>query len=724
MRTIRISGHDRYCELIATTNRKPAVTRTACLLLTTALAPLALLVPAAAHAEAEALEADAQAPIIVNGHRDGYAIDQADATKTGTPLLDTPQSVTTLGREQMNDQAVEALNDALRYVPGVTLGQGEGHRDQIVLRGQSTTADFFLDGLRDDAQYYRPLFNTERVEVLKGANALLFGRGGGGGIVNRVSKTAQFDRTAGGASAGMDSFGAWSLAADANLALGDGVALRLNGTYEDFASHRDGYGGHFIGVAPTLGVKLGEATTLTLAYEYDRDDRVIDRGVPSLGGKPLTGYDKTSFGSPALNQGFVDAHIARARIDHELSDALTLSVAGMFATYDKLYANVLPASATATTVTLSGYESGNKRNNWIGQANLVWKGETGSLRHTLLAGIEGGSQLSDATRRNVLFDNGSGGTATTATVPLAQSLTLPATSWTGLVTNGHTAVRSLSAYIQDQVELAPFLQVIAGVRYDRFEIDAFNRLTSAATTRQDSKWSPRFGLVLKPQENLSLYASYARSFLPQSGDQFSTLDAAFQSLEPESFRNLELGVKWEPAPALSLTAAAFQVDRTNTRIADPVNPGFFVLTGASRVKGLEAAVSGRIAPQWSATLGYTYQEGEIRSATSAAPAGRKLDKLPHHQVSAWTRYDVTDKLGLGLGVVHQSSQFATISNAVTLPGFTRVDAAVFYDVSENFSLQLNVENLTDTRYYPSAHTDNNIATGEPINARITARMKF
>lgn len=693
-------------------------------LVSTALIALAL--PAAASAETAALDEaeSAQAPIIVNGQRDDYVIDTADATKTGTPLLDTPQSVTTIGRAQLNDQAVEALNDALRYVPGVTLGQGEGHRDQVVLRGQSSTADFFLDGLRDDAQYYRPLYNTERVEVLKGSNALLFGRGGGGGIVNRVSKTAGFETNAAGLSGGIDTFGAWSLAGDANFVLNEAVALRLNGTYEEFANHRDVYEGSFIGIAPTLGVRLGETTTLTLAYEYDRDDRVIERGVPSLGGLPIQGYDETFFGTAEVNQGTVDAHIARARIDHELSDGLTLSVAGQFASYDKLYANILPSSATATTVTLSGYESGSQRTNWIGQANLVWTGETGALRHTLLAGIEGGSQTSDSTRRNVLFATSTGGTATTTTVPLAQSLTIPATSWTGLVTNAYSNVSTLSAYLQDQIELTDYLQVIAGIRYDRFEIDAFNRLTSLATTREDGKWSPRFGLVVKPQVNLSLYASYAKSFLPQTGDQFSTLDAAYQTLDPEAFRNLEVGIKWDAAPGLAVTAAAFQVDRSNTRVADPANPGYFVLTGSSRVKGLEAALSGRIMPNWSATLGYTYQEGEIRSATSAAPAGRQVDKLPHHQASAWTRYDVTDKLGLGLGVVHQSSQYATISNAVTLPAFTRVDAAVYYDVSDRFALQLNVENLTDTRYYPSAHTDNNIAVGEPINARITARVKF
>lgn len=702
------------------------MTRLDRLLLTTAFAPLAVLAPAAAHAEAEA-EADAQAPIVVTGHRDGYAIDQADATKTGTPLLDTPQSVTTIGREQLNDQAVEQLNDALRYVPGVTLGQGEGHRDQVVIRGQATTADFFLDGVRDDAQYYRPLYNTERVEVLKGANALLFGRGGGGGVINRVSKAPVLDASRIGASVSADSFGAWSGSSDFNLALSGMAALRLNATYEEFASHRDRFGGHFVGVAPTLGLRLGEATTLSLAYEYARDRRTTDRGVPAEPGgtiaapaRPIAGFDDTFFGDPALNQSEVTAHFGRARLDHELADGLSLQLIGQYATYDKYYGNVLPGAVNAarTAVSLSGYRSATDRTNWIGQANLVWKGATGGLRHTLLAGIEASDQDTRASRDDSRF-----GGAASVTVPLALRIAVPASTWVS-TSASKSAVRALSAYIQDQIEIGEHLQLIAGARYDDFRITATNLMPGGTVTgRSDGKWSPRLGVVVKPVPTLSIYGSYAKSFLPQAGDQFTTLAANLQTLAPEEFRNIEAGAKWEAAPDLALTAALFQLDRTNTRATDPVS-GNVVLSGSSRVRGFEASLAGRITPDWQLSLGYTHQTGEIRTTTAAAPAGRKLDKLPRDQVSAWTRYDVTDGIGIGLGVVHQSSTFATISNAVTLPAFTRVDAAVFFDVSDRFAVQFNVENLTDARYYPSAHTDNNIATGEPINARITARLKF
>ena len=665
--------------------------------------------------------ADSEAPIIVTGERPQAEV---SGTKTDTPLLDTPQSVVTLGRERLDDQGVEGLGEALRYVPGVTIGQGEGHRDQVILRGQASTADFFLDGLRDDAQYYRPLYNTQQVEVLKGANALLFGRGGGGGVVNRTSKQARLDKTMIGAAGGVDSFGGWSLAGDLNLPVGEVAALRINGTYESFDNDRDLFGGRFVGVAPTLTLVPADGTRVVLAYEYASDERVIDRGVPSLGGRPIAGYDQAFFGSASVNSGSVDAHIGRIRIDQELGEGLTLDVTGQYAFYDKQYANLLPGVATASTVSFSGYKDTNTRSNWIGQTNLVWKGQTGGIGHTLLVGGEISDQSTGATRRNVLFAAPGGGTASSVTLPLAQSFTFPAISWTGLVTNGQTEATSRSLYVQDQIELAPWLQVIGGVRYDRFEISAVNLVTNVPSARTDNKWSPRLGLVLKPQENLSLYASYARSFLPQSGDQFSSLQSSFQSLEPEEFRNLEAGVKWDVKPGLSLTVAAFQLDRSNTRVADPANPGFWLLTGSSRTHGIEAAVAGRITPQWQLSFGYTWQEGEIRTATSAAPAGRQLDKLPHHQASVWTRYDLTPRFGLGLGVLHQSGQYATISNAVWLPAYTRIDAAAYFDVSDRFALQLNVENVTDTTYFASAHSDNNIQPGEPINVKLTARLKF
>ncbi|WP_423141811.1 TonB-dependent receptor [Parablastomonas sp. CN1-191] len=665
---------------------------------------------------------EGETPIIVTARHDGYRPGEVDGTRTGTDLQDTPQSVAVLTREQLDDQGPMQLGEALRYVPGVSLGQGEGHRDQVILRGQSSTADFFVDGVRDDAQYYRPLYATERVEVLKGANALLFGRGGGGGVINRVAKRAQPGRTRGEIAAALDSFGAWSLAGDVNLG-SDRAALRLNAVRQDFANHRDVYDGHFTGVNPAATVLLGDATAIEAGYEYVEDRRVTDRGVPSLSGSPIRGQEETFFGDPQANRSEVTAHIARARVVHQAGDSLTLRLTGQYATYDKFYANVVPTGATATVVSLNGYASGNGRDNTIVEGDAVWKGATGPVRHTLLAGFEAGWQSSTSTRQDALFAAPGGGTTLAVTVPLVRPLALPGVSFTAVNRSSASDLKTLSAFVQDQVELANWLQIVAGVRYDDFSLAAVNRISGAGAERRDGLWSPRLGVIVKPRADISLYASYARSFLPQSGDQFTALDASLATLEPERFRNLEVGAKWSLTPALDLAAAAFQVDRDNTRATDPVT-GFTVLSGASRVRGFEASLAGKLAANWQASLGYSYQQGEITRTTTAAPAGRELDKLPRHQASAWTRYDVTPAFGLGLGAIHQSGQFATLSNAVRLPGFTRLDAAAYWKATPGLSLQVNVENVANTRYFPSAHTDNNIAVGAPRNARVTARLTF
>ena len=230
-------------------------------------------------------------------------------------------------------------------------------------------------------------------------------------------------------------------------------------------------------------------------------------------------------------------------------------------------------------------------------------------------------------------------------------------------------------------------------------------------------------MILKQAGNASLYASYSRSYLPQSGDQFLALDASLANLEPERFENYEIGAKWDVTPDLNLTAALYQLDRTNSRAPGAV-AGTIELTGEQRSKGLELAANGQITPQWQLSAGFAWQDAEIREPTSAAPAGRKVPLVPRTQASAWTRYDITDRLGLGLGVVHQASSFASISNTVVLPAYTRVDTATFVRLADAVSLQLNIENLFNTGYFPTAHNDNNITTGGPRAARLTLRTRF
>lgn len=683
-------------------------------ILLTSTAILLALPTLAAAQEAAELE-----PILVTGRNHGYvAVNSVTATKTDTPLLDVPQSVTVVTREQLDDQALRSLGELLRYVPGTTVGQGEGNRDQITLRGQNTTADFFLDGVRDDTQYYRGLYNLERVEVLKGPYALIFGRGGGGGIINRVQKTPQ----AGGAfmagRASANSFGAWDISTDVNAPLGGMAAVRVNAVYEALDNHREYFDGERYAVNPYVAVDFGTGWRAGLSYEYVNDDRVVDRGVPSLAGAPLTGYREQFFGVPGVNRTTLEANIAKLRIDGAPARNVEVSTTVLYGDYDKVYTNVFangPATAQDGTVPLAGYTDPTTRRNLLVQSNLVWDVAAGGLNHRVLFGLEYGDQDSANRRRNAVLTH----TDLDLTDPVFPSVSFPALN-RDTVSN----VESVSAYVQDQISIGDRFDIVAGLRYDRFDITGFDRQADPDRpfARADEKVSPRLGLIYKPQPNVSIYGSYSQSFLPRSGDQFLALSPTEQNLEPESFTNHEVGAKWDIRPDLNVTAALFQLDRTNATTPDPLNPTAAINVGETRTRGLEVAVTGRILPNWQISGGYARQEARLRGNDAV-----RLAQTPKNQFSLWNRYDVSPRLGFGLGVIHQSSQYAAIrtSAATTrLPAFTRVDAAAFYRVCDDIELQLNVENLFDTTYFPDAHNNNNISTGAPLNARLTLSTRF
>jgi catecholate siderophore receptor len=693
------------------------------------LATTALTFAWAGAAQAAELE-EAGSVIIVTGQLDGYrAVSTTSGTKTDTPLLDVPQSISVVTEKQLRDEAILSIADLVRHVPGASAGQGEGHRDQITLRGNASTADFFIDGLRDDAQYYRSFYNIDRVEVHKGPNAMIFGRGGGGGIINRVTKSAIAGENEGNAIASLNSFGSWYGSADQNLGLSDQAALRINGFYEQLDNHRDAYSGHRYAVNPVAGAELGRVR-LQLGYEYVRDSRAVDRGVPSQNGAPLKSYRDLYFGVRGVNQADIEAHMLRFRAETDVTETLKANVSALYANYDKIYSNAYPATAIINgQLGVEAYRDPTKRENIIAQANVQWKIATGEIDHLILAGTELTDQDTETERVTGFFNPTQPSAANRrATINFTLPLAIPTPYFiAGPAGNGNRKVASnlhqISAYLQDQLSIGDHLDIILGLRYDRFDLGLTNRFTQEHFGRVDHLWSPRAGIVFKPALNASLYASFTKSYLPQSGDQFTSLDATTAALEPEAFDNYELGAKWDIHPKLSATAAIYQLDRTNTRASGPT-PGTIVLTGTQRTRGAEVALVGHLTDRWEMAFGYGYTDAKIESTTTAAPAGRRVAQVPRHQLSLWNRLDVTRKLGLGLGVYHQSASYATISNAVTLPAYTRLDAAAFFKLRRGLEAQINAENLTNAAYFPTAHTDNNISTGAPRNIRLTLTAKF
>lgn len=700
----------------------------------------ALALSLAFQAPAFANDADEAGTIIVTGQVDGYrAVETSSGTKTSTPILDVPQSISVITAEQIADQQIRSVTDLVRFIPGVSAGQGEGNRDQVTLRGNNTTADFFVDGLRDDVQYFRSFYNVERVEVLKGSNAMIFGRGGGGGVINRVSKSAVADRTFSAGTVSLDTFSSYYGAADVNVASGP-AAIRVNGFYEDLNNHRDAFKGERYAVNPTVGAEFG-STRLGLGYEYVRDSRVADRGIPSAftgtiaaPARPARGFRDTYFGKRNFNDSDFEAHVVRFRSETRLTDRLTFTTQALYGDYDKSYSNVFAATAiggtaAAPTVGIEAYVDPAKRETYIGQANLEWHVSTGPFDHVILFGGEITGQNSRTERINGFFDQTVLSSANRRrTISLTDPLIIPPVFFVaGPAGNSNRKVRSnldqVSAYVQDQISLGDRFDLIGGLRYDRYENRITNMFTGAQAARVDDLWSPRVGLVYKPGPAASIYVSYSKSYLPQGGDQFVTFDATNAALKPETFDNYEIGAKWNIKPDLTLTAAVYRLDRGNTRATGPT-PGTIVQTGKQRSSGFELGLAGRITPRWMTSLGYAHTKAEIRETTTAAPAGRRVGQVPRNQISLWNRYDATDRLGIGAGLYYQSRQFTSISNTTVLPAYTRLDAALFYKLTDKIEAQINVENLTGKTYFPVAHNDNNISTGAPINARFTISAKF
>lgn len=661
--------------------------------------------------------------------------DQINALKTPTPIIDVPQSLSIVTAEQITERGFKSIGDIVNYTPGVNTSQGEGHRDSVVFRGVRSTADFFIDGVRDDVQYYRPVYNLEQIEILRGPNALLFGRGGTGGILNRVTKRAVTGETFSGYAASVDAFGAFDVQIDSNVTTGEESAFRVNAFYERLNNHRDFYSGDRFGVNPTVKFELAQNTALHVSYEYNDHERFIDRGLPTgSDGRPVEALKDIVFADPELNTTQLKAHLLRATLQHTFSENLKGNFVASYGDYAKLYQNFYASgysqATTPNIVTLDGYVDTTDRKNLILSGNLIGEFGTSGLLHTVVAGYEYIDTSSNQDRFNSFWDT----TADDKEVfPIARPLNLR--RGIGVNSSGLTATNSFStdlnddtrvgvdvfsAYIQDEIEISEKLDVIVGARFDSFDIEVFNVLANETRTRKDEEISPRIGLVIKPQENISLYGSYSESFLPRSGEQFANINGNNDQLDPNTFSNLEAGVKWDFNQGLSLTAAIFKVQQSSPQVADNDPSTLDIIE--SKIEGFEAQLQGQVTDRWFVSAGYSYLDGE--QVNRSGPAGLRPRELPKNMASLWNNFQVTDKLGIGLGMTYQDESFVNNGNTAVLPSYTRIDAAAYLDLSDQLRLQINIENLTDTLYFPNSHSTHQVTVGAPVNARLTISGRF
>lgn len=685
-----------------------------------------------APAIADSVDAVDREQIVVTGQV-LYA-NQINALRTPTPIIDVPQSLSIFTAAEISQRGFSSIGQIIDYTVGVNTSQGEGHRDAVVFRGVRSTADFFIDGVRDDVQYYRPLYNLEQVEILRGPNALLFGRGGTGGILNRVTKKAELDEVFTGYEVSLNSFGGFGLQLDHNVSIDDTSALRLNAMYESLEGHRDFYDGERIGVNPTARFQLSDTTRLDLSYEFIDHERFIDRGIPTgANGEPVEAFRDIVFGDETLNFHTLDAHVFRATLQHQFSDALKGRLSAFYGDYDKVYQNLYASSYDAVNspdqVGLDGYLDTTQRQNLILSADLIGQFQMAGFNHTFVTGVEFINTGNNNDRLNPVWTDSNddvefftiarplatgGGTGTAAS---GNPTTL---AFSDLNDDTHADVSVFSAYLQDEIEISDQLDIILGARFDSFEIEVFNVPANETRERTDERLSPRLGVVYKPQENISLYASYSESFLPRSGEQFAAINGSNNALDPNEFTNLEAGLKWDLASNLSFTGSIFEIEQRSPQVADNDPSTLDVIE--SEITGFELQLQGQLTEAWFISAGYSYLDGE--QVNRSGNTGLRPRELPENTLSLWNTYQVSDQLGLGLGLTYQDETFINNSNTAILPAYTRIDAAAYYDLSDRFSLQLNVENLTDELYFPNAHSTHQATVGAPLNARVTLRGRF
>ena len=661
--------------------------------------------------------------------------DQVNALKTPTPIIDVPQSLSIITADQITLQGFTSIGDIINYTPGVNTSQGEGHRDAIVFRGVRSTADFFIDGVRDDVQYYRPLYNLEQVEILRGPNALFFGRGGTGGILNRVTKKGVLGENFTGYKATADTYGEFDVQIDGNFSVGENSAFRINAFYEGLNNQRDFYDGDRFGVNPAARFELGMNTIIDLSYEYIDHDRSIDRGIPTgPDGRPVKDFDEIVFGDPERNYHQLEAHVFRAALQHEFLEQLKTNFSVFYGDYDKLYQNFYASgynqAATPNEVTLDGYVDATQRENLMLSGNLIGEFGTGFMNHTIVAGAEYIDTSSDQNRFNAFWDTTSDDNEIfTVTRPLNLRGDVGVNSSGVTTTNSFTAdlnddtrvdIDVFSAYIQNEIQISDMLDVIVGVRFDSFNIKVFNVPANETRSRKDEEVTPRVGLVFKPLENISLYGSYSESFLPRSGEQYANINGSNNQLNPNTFTNLEAGIKWDFAQGLSLTAAVFEIEQSSPQVADN-NPETLDVID-SKIEGVEVQLQGLITDRWFVSAGYSYLDGE--QVNRSGKTGLRPRELPENMFSIWNSFQVTDKLGVGVGLTYQDESFINNGNSAVLPSYTRIDASAYYDVSDKLRLQANVENLTDKLYFPNSHSTHQATVGTPLNARLTISGRF
>lgn len=660
--------------------------------------------------------------IVVTGQNPEYRTPDTTALKIDAPLRDIPQTIDVIPDQVIRDQRALSMQDAVRNVAGIGMATGDGQRDQFVIRGNIAYGDLFIDGVRDDALYFRDLSNIERIEILKGPASVLYGRGSSGGLINRVSKKPG---TEGGEI--VVSYGSWEDKRGeidlGHVFTGNDVAVRLTGAIERSDSYRDQGFLRREAIAPSVLFAPSDRTRILLQADYLRDRRVTDNGIPAFQGRPVDVRASTYYGAAnarAVDFSQSEVWSTTATLDHEFSDTLKLHNALRYYDYTLDRQNTIPnvVNEAARTVTLNRQSTDRAEHGWFNQLELSGRFSTGPLEHKLLLGFETGRQ----SKYELRIDR-----ANIATVdlfdPVLPVLPLEVAGTPGTHRTG--VYKTLGFYAQDMISLGEYWKALAGLRYDRFRQEVHQRIAGQPDlARTDTFWSPRIGLVWQPTPAQSYYVSWNKSYQP-SGETFA-LSTSSADIAPEKTINREIGAKFDLFDGkLSTTISAFNLKRSDIKATDPILLRV-VPVGVQRTRGIEISAQLELSQGWQAIASYAYLDARITRSPaldSGVPIqGNRPTLTPVNSASLWLMRSFGDRFGLGGGVNYVGDRQANLANSVVLPEYITADAMAWARLGK-LKAQLNIRNIFDRDYFVSGHgTVGNLnMPGAPRSAMLTLR---
>lgn len=701
------------------------------------IAVMSALTMAAVHAED-----DQQLQVIkVVGARDdgsGYVTrSSGGATKTDMELKDVPQTVNVISAAVIKDLHATSLQDVLKTVPGVGLSTGDGQRDQVFIRGFTAIGDQFVDGFRDDALYFRDLSNIERLEVVKGPAAVLYGRGSSGGLVNRVTKKPGADINDIALSLSDHSGRRGEI--DFGRA-GDTASWRLTGAREKADSYRSQQFLDRTALAPSVALRFSADTKLLLQADYLEDRRLTDFGIPSYNGRPVNVDASTYYGAANARQAdYSQSRVVSgaATLTHKFDNSLSLRNGFRYYDYtlDRNNTNISGnVNEVAGTMSLGHAKLARMEHGWSNQTELTQKLVTGGIQHEVLYGVEFGQQRKDA------FTNAAVVAATGVSIfnPVLPQVD-PAKL--GARTDTFGTYKTSAAYVQDALVFSDAWKALAGVRYDGFKQESRIVSPAGAVTnlgRTDNNWSPRAGLVWQPDQQQSYYASWSRSFQP-SGENFA-LAANNADLAPEITRNAEVGGKYDLwGGRASATVSLYRLERDNIKVTDPLTNRIIPI-GKQRSDGLELTFNADLGNAWKVLAGYACTDAKVtdsvaldtsvnqpgKTVAAQIPVqGKRATLTARNSGNLWLTKELGYGFKVGGGVNAVGSRYANTGNTVTLPGYVTADALLAYQATK-YEIQLNVNNLGDQRYIVSGHgsSPNLSLPGAPRSIALTLRYKL